>query len=155
MSVGYRTLHLDDIPTVRFQDEPIPDWKPVRHELGVQAFGTNAYVAPAAGDLVVEPHDELPGDGADGPAHQEIYLVLDGAARFTVDGETFDVPKGGIVFLEDPALQREAVALEAGTVVFAVGGPVGEAFVPSSWEDRFLGRGSSETAASPGSGPHR
>ncbi len=67
--------------------------------------------------------------------------MLDGAARFTVDGETFDVPKGGLVFLEDPALQRQAVALEAGTVVFAVGGPPGEAFVPSAWEDDFIRRG--------------
>ena len=141
MSAGYRTLHLDDIPTVRFEDEAIPDWKPVRRELGVQAFGTNAYVGAAAGDLVVEPHDEVQSDGR---GHQEIYLVLDGAARFTVDGEDFDVPKGGIVFLENPALQRQAVALEAGTVVFAVGGPVGEAFVPSAWEDEFLDRGSSD-----------
>ena len=140
MSAGYRTLHLDDIPTVRVPDPGVPAWKPVRRELGIQAFGTNAYVAPVAGDIVVEPHDELPSEGE--PAgHQEIYLVLDGAARFTVDGETFDVPKGGIVFLENPALQREAVALEAGTVVFAVGGPPGEAFVPSAWEDEFYEKG--------------
>jgi len=45
------------------------------------------------------------------------------------------------VFLEDPALQRHAVALEAGTVVFAVGAASGEVFVPSAWEDDFLRRG--------------
>lgn len=140
MSNGYRTLHLDEIETIRFPAESnVPDWKPVRRELGVEAFGTNAYVAPTAGDIVIEPHDEVSSDG--GRGHQEIYLVLDGAARFTVDGETFDVPKGGIVFLENPALQREAVALEAGTVVFAVGGPPGEAFVPSAWEDEFYEKG--------------
>ena len=87
----------------------------------------------------------LPRDG-DPAGHQEIYLVLDGAARFTVDGETFDVRKGGIVFLEDPALRRQAVALEAGTVVFAVGGPAGEVFVPSPWEDEFYEQGRSETS---------
>jgi hypothetical protein len=141
MSAGYRTLHLDDIPTVRFQDEPIPDWKPVRRELGVEAFGTNAYVGQKAGDYVVEPHDELANDGQSDRGHQEIYLVLDGAARFTVDGESFDIVKGGIVFLEDPALRRQAVALQDGTVVFAVGAPVGEAFVPSDWEDDFIERG--------------
>ena len=48
MSSGYRTLHLDDIPTVRFDDDAdIPAWKPVRRELGISAFGTNAYVADA------------------------------------------------------------------------------------------------------------
>ena len=142
MSSGYRTLHLDDIPTVRFDDaQGIPAWKPVRRELGVSAFGTNAYVADAAGDLVVEPHDELPSPSHEGAGHQEIYLVLDGSARFTVDGEEFDVAKGGLVFLEDPALQRQAVALEPGTIVFAVGAPRGEVFVPSDWEDDFLRRG--------------
>ncbi|HMS60801.1 MAG TPA: hypothetical protein PKD63_00860 [Solirubrobacteraceae bacterium] len=145
MSAGYRTLHLDDIETVRVPDPDVPGWKPVRRELGIQAFGTNAYVASEAGELVVEPHDELPRDG-DPAGHQEIYLVLDGAARFTVDGETFDVRKGGIVFLEDPALRRQAVALEAGTVVFAVGGPAGEVFVPSPWEDEFYEQGRSETS---------
>jgi hypothetical protein len=141
MSSGYRALHLDEIATVRLDDPDIPGWKPVRRELGISAFGANAYVAEAAGDIVVEPHDELPGPEDEYLAHQEIYLVLDGSARFTVDGEAFDVPKGGIVFLEDPALQRQAVALEPGTVVFAVGAPPGEAFVPSAWEDDFLRRG--------------
>ncbi len=147
MSDGYRTLHLDEIETIRFADDAtMPDWKPVRQELGIRAFGTNAYVATSAGEIVIEEHDELPSD--DEPAgHQEIYLVLDGAARFTVDGESFDVPKGGIVFLENPALRRKAVALEDGTVVFAVGGPADEAFVPSPWEAEFYEKG---TARPPG-----
>ena len=72
--------------------------------------------------------------------------MLDGAARFTVDGDDFDVPKGGIVFLEDPALQRQAVALEAGTVVFAVGAPPGEAFVPSGVGGRASSRRGSRDA---------
>lgn len=141
MSSGYRTLHLDDIPTVRFDERDIPAWKPVRRELGISAFGTNAYVAENAGDVVVEPHDELDDAGEGDRGHQEIYLVLGGSARFTVDGEEFDVVKGGLVFLEDPALQRKAVALEPGTIVFAVGAAPGEVFVPSDWEDDFLRRG--------------
>jgi len=141
MSSGYRTLHLDDIATVRFDGEAdIPSWKPVRRELGISAFGTNAYVGDT-GDVVVEPHDELDETGEGDRGHQEIYLVLDGSARFTVDGDDFDVAKGGIVFLEDPALPREAVALEPGTIVFAVGAAPGEVFVPSAWEDEFLRRG--------------
>ena len=124
----------------------------MRRELGVQAFGTNAYVAPNAGDIVIEPHDELPREGQPEPGHQEIYLVLDGSARFTVDGETFDVPKGGIVFLEDPALHRKAVALEDGTVVFAVGGPADTAFVPSAWEEEFYQRPPGGTPRAEGAG---
>jgi hypothetical protein len=137
---GYRTLHLDDVPTVRFpQDDALPDWKPVRRHLGVGAFGTNAFVAERAGEVVIERHDELPGE-EDAAGHEELYLVVGGAARFTVGDDVFDVPTGGIVHLEDPALVREAVALEPGTVVFAVGAARGEAFVPSAWEDEFLRR---------------
>ena len=140
---GYRTLHLDEIPTVRFGDDAtLPDWKPVRHHLGVEAFGTNAYVGERPGDIVIERHDELSGDGE--VAHQEMYLVVGGCARFTVDGETFDVPRGGIVFLSNPALVREAVAAEPQTVVFAVGAPPGQQFTPSAWEGRFLAAGKTD-----------
>ena len=57
-------------------------------------------------------------------AHQELYLVLQGRARFTVDGSPFDVDAGGIVFIDDPKLVREAVAALPQTVVFAVGAAV-------------------------------
>jgi hypothetical protein len=67
--------------------------------------------------------------------------VVRGAARFTVDGASVDVPHGGVVAVRDPALVREAVALEAGTIVLAVGGRPGVAFRPSMWEERFLTRG--------------
>ena len=137
---GYRTLHLDDIPTVRFDDEStIPSWKPVRRQLGIEAFGTNAYVGEP-GDTVIEPHDELPSDD-ESAGHEELYLVVGGCARFTVDGETFDVSSGGIVFLKDPALRREATAVEPSTVVFAVGAPPHAPFTPSEWEERFFARG--------------
>ena len=86
--------------------------------------------------------------------------MLDGSARFTVDGDDFDVTKGGIVFLEDPALQRQAVALEPGTVVFAVGRPArrgvralrlgGRVPAPRHARRRVVRR-----AVSPGSGPRR
>jgi len=111
----------------------------VRRTLGVEAFGTNAYVGADVGDVVIERHDELP-DGGE-VAHQELYLVLEGRARFTVDGSTFEVEPGGIVYIDDPALMREAVAAEPQTVVFAVGGPPAQAFTPSPWEDRFISRG--------------
>ena len=60
-----------------------------------------------------------------------------------VDGDDFDVTKGDIV-AGGSALQRQAVALEPGTVVFAVGAPPGEVYVPSGWEDDFLRRGTSD-----------
>lgn len=131
---GYRTLHLDDIPTLGFEPGILPARKPVRSHLGVAAFGANAFVGERTGDVVIERHDELPESGA--AAHQELYLVLGGSARFTVDGDSFDAAKGAIVFVEDHALVREAVALEPRTVVFAVGAPSGVPFEPSPREAR-------------------
>jgi hypothetical protein len=109
-------------------------WKPLRHHLGIDVFGINAYAATEAGQVVIEEHDEL--DDDDGPGHHELYFVHTGSARFTIDGESFDAPAGTLVYLDDPALVRKAVAAEPGTTVLAIGAQPGAAFEPSEWERR-------------------
>jgi hypothetical protein len=137
MSAGYVTAHLDAIAPIEFGSDDEPDWKPLRHELGIGAFGVNAWVAPAAGDQAIERHDEVPKEG--GPnGHEELYIVLAGAARFTVGGEELDAPAGTLVFVSDPALTREAIATEPNTTVLVVGAARGVAFEPSDWEVRWL-----------------
>jgi hypothetical protein len=89
---GYCVTHIDEIDTVRFPDEPLPDWKPLRRALGITAFGTNAYVAERPGDLVIERHDELAEEDDPGGS-EEVYVVVRGAARFTVDGTAVDVAR--------------------------------------------------------------
>lgn len=121
--------------------EPIPvvggelQWRPLRRTLGIGAFGINAYTA-AAGDLVVEEHDET---GAGAGHHEELYVVVTGHATFTVDGEEIDAPAGTCVFLDDPKERRGARAVEDGTTVLAVGGERGAAFKVSPWEFAFAG----------------
>ena len=105
-------------------------WKPVRKSLGVTAFGINAYTATNAGDEVIEDHTESQ------LGHEEVYVVLEGHATFTVDGEEVDAPAGTLVFLDDPAQRRSAVAHEPGTTVLAVGGKPGVHEV-SPWEYFF------------------
>ena len=97
----------------------------------MRAFGVNAYIGPQAGDDVIEEHTE------EGLGHEELYVVIAGRARFTLDDETLDAPAGTLVFLPDPATQRYAVAEEAGTTVLAVGGKPGEGYEVSAWEWRF------------------
>jgi tetratricopeptide (TPR) repeat protein len=127
---GWQSLRLDEI-------EPIPVvngtllWRPVRRALDVGAFGINAYVATNAGDDVVEEHTES------SLGHEEMYLVLDGRATFTLGEETLDAPAGTIVFVRDPGVKRHARAEEPGTQVLAIGGPREEAYEPSAWEDVF------------------
>jgi hypothetical protein len=134
---GFVAAHLDEVPTLSFESPEEPAWKPLRHHLGVGAFGVNAFVAAHAGELVIERHDEVPDDPAtDG--HEELYAVVRGAARFTVDGEDFDAPAGTLVFVSDPKLTREAIATEPDTTVLVVGAARGVAFEPSDWEVRWL-----------------
>jgi tetratricopeptide (TPR) repeat protein len=107
-------------------------WHPVRAALGIRAFGCNAYTASRAGDDVVEPHRESPES-----AHEELYFVARGHARFTIDGEQHDAPAGTYVFIPDPESRRHAVAQEPGTTVLSFGGPL--TFEPSDWEWSFRG----------------
>lgn len=137
MSAGYETLHLDDVPLVAFDAPDEPHWKPLRHRLGVGAFGVNAWVAKAAGEHVIERHDEDPGDGGTA-GHEELYVVLRGSAEFTVGDDSFPVRTGSIVFVRDSKLTRQAIAAEAGTTVLTVGAAPGQAFTPSEWEGRWL-----------------
>ncbi|HEY7019118.1 MAG TPA: hypothetical protein VH297_11670, partial [Gaiellaceae bacterium] len=128
MSTGWEAVRVDDLDAI-----PVAGviWRPLRRRLGIRAFGTNVYTSQGVGKLIVEEHDEL-GSGAGG--HEEMYVVLRGRARFTIDGEELDAPAGTIVFIRDPAVKRVAVEEEAGSVVLAVGGEPGRAYEPSPWE---------------------
>jgi quercetin dioxygenase-like cupin family protein len=123
-----KVIRLEDIEAV-----PGPGtltWRPVRLTLGIEAFGTNAYTAEAAGVDVVEPHTESPALG-----HQELYYVASGRARFVLDGEDHDAPAGTYVFVPETSTHRHAIAEEPGTTVLSFGGP--PVFKPSAWEWTF------------------
>jgi mannose-6-phosphate isomerase-like protein (cupin superfamily) len=99
----------------------------VRGYLGVGSFGVNAFEAHE-GELLVVPHDEL----GEGEQQEELYLVVEGRARFVCDGEVADVGPGDVVYAR-PGVRREAVALETPTMLFIVGGRPGEAYSPPIW----------------------
>ena len=129
---GYRVTRLDELEPVPVEGDGFTlKWLPIRSALGIEAFGTNAYVAGEAGAHVVEPHTE------GGSGHQELYFVARGHARFTLAGDDVDAPAGTYVFLPDPDVHREAVALEPGTTVLSFGAPRGSAYERSEWEGRF------------------
>jgi quercetin dioxygenase-like cupin family protein len=127
---SYQVLAIGDVQPLAVLNGTL-QWRPLRRTLGVRAFGINAYTAANAGDDVVEEHTEA------SLGHEEIYLVLNGRATFTVNGETSDVPAGSLIYLSDPALKRHAAAAEPNTTVLAIGGKPGEAFTPSAWEHYF------------------
>src|SRR3954469_7459916 len=106
-------VHLDAVPPGADRGPGIAELKPVRRHLGIEAFGANARIARAAGDVLGVADDERANGpfGTDG--HEELYVVLRGRATFTVDGREVDAPAGTLVFVRDPALERSAVAAAA------------------------------------------
>lgn len=97
----------------------------LRHDLDVGAFGVSASFQRKAGELLIREHDEN-GPGSDG--HEEIYVIVQGSATFTIDGEKVDAPQGTTIFVRNPASMRGAVATSDDTIVFAAGGRRGEAY---------------------------
>ena len=124
---GWRSVQLDAVEPIPLEPDGIL-WRPLRQLLDVGAFGINAFVAPNAGDDVVEEHTEAM------LSHEEVYVVLSGRATFTIADETLDAPAGTIVFISDPALTRHARAEQPQTAVLAVGGPRGQVYEPPAWE---------------------
>jgi hypothetical protein len=122
-----RITHIEDI-------EPSTSggvgYRFVRRELGIRAFGVNAFTADA-GEQLIEEHDETT-PGAAG--HEELYVVIAGHARFEIDGAEHDAPAGTLVFIPDPASRRTATAVADGTTALAVGGAVGQPYEISPWE---------------------
>jgi hypothetical protein len=113
-------------------------WKPIRSELGIRAFGINAYVADAGEQLVAE-HVEV-GGLAGSQQHEELYVVLSGRATFSGASREIDAPAGTLVFFDDPAEPRAARAEEDETTVLAVGAPVGLPYQVAPWEYWFRAR---------------
>ena len=52
---GFAMAHLDEIEEIT--DGRCP-FRPVRHQLGISSFGINAWTGHAAGDRIINAHDE-------------------------------------------------------------------------------------------------
>ena len=122
---AYAVAHLDEIEEF---DDAGCHYRPIRHHLGITAFGVTAWTAHAAGDLVVNEHDE-----GDPTADQELFLVLRGHAVFELEGDRVDAPAGTLVFAP-PRTKRMATATEEGTTIIALEGTPGQAYEPRGWE---------------------
>ncbi|HXK14552.1 MAG TPA: cupin domain-containing protein [Gaiellaceae bacterium] len=121
--------HVDQLDAIEMPDGFV--WRPIRRHFNIRGFGVNAYSTREAGGQIVEEHTEGQLE------HEEIYLVLRGRARFTVDGNEHELAAGQLVFVRDPSLRRGAVAIDADTVVLALGGKPGQAHKVSAWEAMF------------------
>ncbi len=97
----------------------------VRRLLDITAFGVQAFRAPSDVD-VINKHDET---GFVESGQEELYIVLNGAATFEIDGESVEAPAGSLVHVR-PTAMRKATAKEEGTTILVVGGTPGKAYEP-------------------------
>jgi tetratricopeptide (TPR) repeat protein len=123
---NYKVASLEEIEEL--DDGRVP-MRPVRHHLGITAFGVNAWTGKNTGDRIINEH------GEEGPedAQEELYIVTNGRARFELDGEPTDAPAGTMVFVQ-PGVKRTAFAGEPGTTIVAVGARPGHAYEVVGWE---------------------
>lgn len=122
--MSYRVATIEELQDIPYRQGT--HMRPVRHHLGITAFGTNAWTAAAEGERLMPEHEEDEGN-------EELYVVVRGRARFEIDGDTVDAPQGTLVFVH-PGGNRTAFAEEAGTTVLAVGSRVGQPFEVGGWE---------------------
>ncbi len=120
---GYEVAELDQIEE---NDDGREPFRPVRHHFGITSFGATAWTARAAGDRIINEHDE---SGSD----EELYLVLKGRAVFELDGDRVVAPAGAFVFAR-PDVKRTAFAEEPETTIVALGGTPGKAYEANGWE---------------------
>jgi hypothetical protein len=124
VSRAFDVARLDEV-----EREPArPEWIPIRRRFGITAFGVNAWAAAGPEDRLIPEHEES------SIGHEELYVVVEGEATFTVGDEQIDAPAGTIVFVRDPAMQRGARAKDGGATILTVGAKPGEAFRVSPWE---------------------
>ena len=122
---GYAIAHLDEIEEL---EDAGSHYRPIRHQLGITAFGVTAWTAHTAGDVVINERDD-----EDPNADQELFLVLRGHAVFEVDGDRIDAPTGTLVFAS-PRTNRVATATEDATTILALEGTPGRAYEARGWE---------------------
>jgi tetratricopeptide (TPR) repeat protein len=119
----YSVANLDEIEEIT--DGRCP-WRPIRFHFGITSFGVNAWTGREAGDRLINEHDETDED-------EELYMVVQGRARFELGGETVDAPAGTLVHVR-PGLTRTAFAEEPGTTLLAIGAQPGAVYEPSGFE---------------------
>jgi quercetin dioxygenase-like cupin family protein len=121
--MSYSFARFDAIEEI---DDGRAPFRPTRHHFGISSFGINTFTAKKAGDRIINEHSEE-------EEQEELYIVLQGHARFELNDEHVDAPTGTFVYAE-PGVKRTAFAEEDGTTVVAVGGAKGKAYTVFGWE---------------------
>lgn len=124
MSKGWKSAKIQDIPPIK--DSWAKGWHSVRHYFGITGFGVNA-ATKQKGESITPTHNEKES------GHQELFVVLDGKAEFTIGKEKIVLGKDDAIEIE-PELDRSARALVTPTTVLIIGSAPGKAYEIAPWE---------------------
>lgn len=124
MSDGYQILDLTTAESFPYHQRGGQKLLPIQRLLDYRVAGINGWIGDP-GDGLVPEHEEDSG-------HEELYVVVRGRARFTVDGSDIDAPTGTLIHVR-AGERRVAVSEEPGTIVVAVGATAGEPHQPTAW----------------------
>ena len=122
----YTVTKLDEIEEVT--DGRCP-WRPVRHQLGITAFGVNAFTASrsATGSSTSTTRRAS-------TTCRRSSTSSTRAARGSSSAASASTPPAGTFVYVPPDVKRTAFAEEPGTTLVAVGGKPGAAYEPSGYE---------------------
>jgi uncharacterized cupin superfamily protein len=123
MAGGYAIKHRDEFESMEGSGDST--WKLARKALGTSAFGFNL--------VEIEPGGALPEHDEAGSGQVELYVVLEGEATISVDGEERAAPGGTFASL-DPASTRTLMNRSAEPVTaLLVGVLPGKGYTPPGW----------------------
>jgi quercetin dioxygenase-like cupin family protein len=127
-NASWRVVRLEDL-------ERRGRFIPVREHLGIHSFGINAITLGKDGTLINE-HDEA------ASGQEEVYVVLEGAATFEIDGQTVEAPAGTFLSVR-PESRRKATG---DAIVLALGSTPGQAYQSLDWGEAWTFHNESMTA---------
>lgn len=123
MSKGWKKADIKDIPPM--EDSFTKGWHSIRWHFGIKGFGVNA-ITRKKGEWLTKEHDEL------ATGQQELFIITEGEAVFTIDGKKVTAPTGTAIAVE-PEVKRAADALKTPTTMLIIGGHPNKKYVPQSW----------------------
>ena len=124
MSDGYQIVDLTTIESFPFHQRDGQKLLPIQRLLDYRVAGINGWIG--------DPEEGLVPEHAEDSDNEELYVVVKGRARFTVDGREIDAPAGTLLHLQ-PGENRVAVSEEPGTIIVAIGATIGEGYEPQGW----------------------
>jgi tetratricopeptide (TPR) repeat protein len=129
----FAKLSIDEAMLTRREEQQEPrerTYVQLRRDLDIGSFSIFAVKADPGKELVGE--RTATGFARDG--HEELFVVIDGSATFTLDGQEVEASAGTAIFVRDVDVKRAAVAGDEGATTLVIGGRRGEPWRPTPGE---------------------